>query len=179
MVHYEVNSGWRFWKRTADIVGYPDIVDKSITCLRKYHGATVTSVRRLAFMYSDLEFLTLPETIKKIGDHAFSDCYFLKEINIPDTVDTINDSTFDLCESLTSIRLPNSIKSLGLRAFRGCFSLESISIPDTFVFVSFSCFRSDYRLQSINVRFGSSDDWLGAPIRIFESVANLDLERWH
>ena len=52
-------------------------------------------------------------------DHAFWECFSLKEITIPNTVTNIGTYTFESC-SLTSIVIPKSVTSIGDRAFSFC-----------------------------------------------------------
>lgn len=91
---------------------------------------TVTSVAPYAFYKStDVKSITLPETIKQIGESAFAWCTNLKRINIPSQIKKINGSTFYLCRQLTEIILPSGIQTIGNSAFGECWQLRKINIP--------------------------------------------------
>lgn len=60
----------------------------------------------------------IPNSIKTIGDGAFSDLRILTSISIPEGVTTIGSSAFSDCSSLADITLPNSITSIGEGAFK-------------------------------------------------------------
>ena len=86
----------------------------------------VTTIGSHAFSnFTDLEEITLPRSLKSIGNSAF---YLsnLTTITIPDGVTDIKDSAFDCCYFLTSIKIPDSVTSLGQYAFFKCYNLTTV-----------------------------------------------------
>ena len=77
-----------------------------------------------------LESITLPSTIKEIGEYAFCACSSLTSIEIPEGVTIIPENCFDGCEKLKSITLPTTIKQIESDAFSNCRKLKTISIPN-------------------------------------------------
>jgi serine/threonine protein kinase len=71
----------------------------------------------------------IPNTVTKIGKHAFADCNGLTSITIPESVIIIEYGAFYGCSSLTSVTIPNSVTRIGASAFRDCSSLTNIIIP--------------------------------------------------
>lgn len=71
--------------------------------------------------------ITLPETIKQIGEWAFSDCENLERIDIKEGVHSIGDLAFDRCISLQSITLPSTIDRIGRMVFKGVKSIVSLT----------------------------------------------------
>ncbi len=55
----------------------------------------------------------IPDTVKKIGDSAFTECINLTSINIPDGVTSIGPHAFSFCGSLTGIHIPASVTEIG------------------------------------------------------------------
>lgn len=84
---------------------------------------------------------TIPNTVKLIGDDAFSGCTRLAGIVIPDVVEEIGTRAFENCIALTGIDIPKSVKRVGLVAFNGCVNLENIKIPKSTEFDVNSSFR--------------------------------------
>jgi hypothetical protein len=53
------------------------------------------------------------------------------KVTIPNTVKDIGDGVFNFNESITSVIIPNSVKSIGNSAFSQCPKLSSITIPSS------------------------------------------------
>lgn len=89
------------------------------------------SVRASAFGgCRKLRSVSLPDSVKFIGEEAFRDCKSLKSITIPQNVTSIASETFSGCESLGNISIPDGVTSIGKYAFKGCYGLTAINIPD-------------------------------------------------
>lgn len=84
---------------------------------------------------------TIPNTVKLIGDDAFSGCTRLAGIVIPDGVEEIGMRAFENCTALTDIVIHESVKRVGLVAFNGCVNLQNITIPKSTEFDVNSSFR--------------------------------------
>lgn len=69
--------------------------------------------------------ITLPETIKQIGEWAFSSCENLEQIYIQEGVQQIGDYAFMGCVNLQKITLPSTIEKIGLEAFQGVQNIIS------------------------------------------------------
>ena len=71
-----------------------------------------------AFLGCDgITSITLPSTLKTIGDKAFLDCSSLAGIAIPGGATSIGDKAFYGCTALVRIELPDSVTSIGDYAF--------------------------------------------------------------
>ena len=57
--------------------------------------------------------VTIPNSVRRIGDCAFQNCDSLTSVTIPNSVMYIGDWAFCGCDSLTSVTIPNSVKSIG------------------------------------------------------------------
>jgi hypothetical protein len=75
---------------------------------------------------------TIPDSVTKIGEDAFSSCDSLTSITIPDGVTSIGDQAFFLCENLTSITIPYSVTSIRAWTFEGCDNLTILCYPGSF-----------------------------------------------
>lgn len=80
----------------------------------------ITDISTGAFSgYSNLESITLPDTLESIGDEAFrgcsSLCYGVEEL--PKNLKAIGSSAFRECKSIASIIIPDSVTSIGGYAF--------------------------------------------------------------
>ena len=68
----------------------------------------------------------IPDSVKSIGEWAFSDCSGLAVVTVPDSVTSIGADAFSGCSGLTSITIPDSVTSIGREAFSGCSKLETV-----------------------------------------------------
>ena len=80
--------------------------------------------------YKNMTGITIPDTVKYIGDRAFYQCENLATISLPDSVLTIGVECFAWCSSLSNIRLSESLTELPYYAFAGC-ALGDVVIPDS------------------------------------------------
>lgn len=71
-----------------------------------------------AFMSCEnLETVSLPSTLKTIGDRAFKESRQLREINLPDGLVSIGDYAFYNCTSMERLIIPDSVTFIGENAF--------------------------------------------------------------
>lgn len=118
------------------------------------HG--VTEIQ--AYMFENcgvLESVTLPNSIKTIGNGAFTDCVSLRSIVIPYGVQKLEARTFSNCRSLQSVQMPGSITSIGTEAFADCRSLQSITIPQSVTFIDDNTFSNCVTLERIQYNAAS------------------------
>lgn len=95
---------------------------------------SVTRIGEWAF--DDCETLTdvtMPNSVTHIGRNAFSDCASLMEIIIPKGVTHIGRNAFDDCTSLSEIIIPQGVTHIGIRCFAGCKNLTSVTIPNNVI----------------------------------------------
>lgn len=92
---------------------------------------TVTAIGYKAFEKSDnLNSVEMPNSVIRIEDEAFSDCYYLTSVKLSDSLATIGRSAFAQCENLKSIYIPKSVKTIREHAFSGCMKLGDVNITD-------------------------------------------------
>lgn len=72
--------------------------------------------------------VTIPATVKTVGQYAFRNCFELEQVNIPDEVFSIGIQAFANCMKLASVSLPANLKYVGSRAFEECNSLTTVNI---------------------------------------------------
>lgn len=85
-----------------------------------------------AFAESDrLTKVSLPSSVKRIGNYAFGDCEALREVNTGSNVEFIGTMAFYNCPALEHIDLGNKLREIGNYAFQNCSALQNVSIPKT------------------------------------------------
>lgn len=73
--------------------------------------------------------VTLPDTVRSIGENAFAECHKLEKIVIPSSVRTIDKCAFYWCNSLKFLEIPEGIEAIGDNAFSLCDALITLILP--------------------------------------------------
>ena len=84
----------------------------------------------------------IPDGIEFIGDGAFENSN-VEQVTVPDSVIGIGSRAFSRCEKMTRIRLSAGLLSIGDYAFFDCYALESLELPEKLVYIG-SCAFSWY-----------------------------------
>ena len=79
---------------------------------------------------SNLKTVRLPQKIERIPSFAFYGCTGLEYVKMPDDLHIISDEAFNGCSSLVSAEIPQSVSDIGYKAFAGCESLVNVILPD-------------------------------------------------
>ena len=80
------------------------------------------------FRLGNLYSIQLPESVKKIGDNAFAECYYLKEVNFPEGIQSIGTNAFYMCRGLFTVNLPSGLETVGSCAFKNCAFLSTVTM---------------------------------------------------
>lgn len=105
------------------------------------------------FRRKEITRVTLPKTITKIGNEAFSSCEALEEINFPDGLMEIGEAAFANCRKLTEISLPDSVKTI-TKAFAGCLALRSVRLSEGLSEIGDYAFSNCRQLAEIKLPAG-------------------------
>ncbi len=117
----------------------------------------VVSIGSRAFVNcTNLENVSIPDTVTSIGDTAFGNCHNLADITIPNGITSIGEKTFISCESLTSVTIPANVTSIGNNAFWGCTNLGSVILENDHTSLGNSAFSSCNNLTNLIITLTSS-----------------------
>ena len=72
----------------------------------------------------------IPNSVKSIGEGAFSYCEQLISATISNGITSIPTEMFISCIKLASVTIPSSVTSIGDGAFKFCEKLNSVTIPE-------------------------------------------------
>lgn len=73
---------------------------------------------------------TIPNRVTEIGDGAFYNCQYLKNIKMHDNIVAIGDLAFAGCSTLKDIVFPKKLKSLPEGVCQNCSELQTVTLPD-------------------------------------------------
>lgn len=110
--------------------------------------------------------------IKWIMPYAFSRCTNLESITIPNTITSIGEGTFFNCTGLLSVTIPNTITSIGNFAFYGCKSLAAINISDSVLNIESGTIVSVMKIDNAAIKYitGLTSLIIPKPINIHENA---------
>lgn len=75
-----------------------------------------------------IQTITLPDTLKEMGDGVFMGCEQLTSVTLPASLEKIGDYLFAYCVNLQSAVLPETLTKVGGYWFYGCESLTSVNL---------------------------------------------------
>ena len=179
-------------KNHIAVCGYTG-TDKNIKIPDTINGKPVDVIASNSFSEKDIESVTFPKELKRIGANAFYMCP-IKEISaFPETLEyigecafylnrsletdlvfpknltMIDDSAFYGCSSVENVSFGNSLKSIGKTAFYNC-SFGNVVIPDSVTYVGDKAFYSR-NITHITYGAGISDIMAQAKDNVnFQSV---------
>ncbi len=150
----------------AKVIGYmPKIKNVNIPAEIKYKGRVyiVEEIDCKAYKYNvarDITSVTIPNTVWKITDQAFSGCTKLEKVRITNKSRSkyehtyfVGKSMFSGCTSLTEVVFEEGVKweSFQDRMFAGCTSLKKIVLPETLETIYGEVFENCSQLESIEL----------------------------
>jgi hypothetical protein len=104
----------------------------------------VEEISSRIFEGCDVQSVSLPSTLKRIGSFAFNGVTGVKEIHISEGVVSIGMYAFAYCNDLMVLKIPSTLESIGNFAFGGCNNLSVVfSEMDNPISIQESTFVSD------------------------------------
>lgn len=119
-----------------------------------------------------IKSVIIPDTVKRIGKEAFSQCTELKTVKLSNNLETIGRLAFFMDDKLEIIVFPESLKVIDENAFAGCKSLKkaelknveflgmgafnstnlnSVSLPSSLKYIGSNAFGNCDNIESINI----------------------------
>ena len=109
------------------------------------------------------------------GSEMFYACTELETITIPDSVKIVSDSAFSCCRKLKTVQLPKELYMIEQFAFYECELLTEITIPDTTEVIDTKAFGACTYLETVNISANSKLNTLGDNIFYATMVFELTL----
>jgi len=104
-------------------------------------------------VYSVIAHITIPKTVRVIGEGAFLGLANLYDIKLPDSLEVISDFAFAYCRNFHKVYIPDKVRKIGDNAFRSP-NFRHIYIPPSAVEISKDAFEyscSDYTELSTKI----------------------------
>ncbi len=142
------------------VVGQGTCEDTELVIPSKYKGVPVTAIADEALKsWIGLTSVTIPKSIKSIGNKAFAYCDDLSEINIAEGGNvTIGNEAFRSCGGLVTVELSEGVTSIGEMAFAYCTHLEEFTMPSTVRSIGRRAFENNKDIDRI-IFSGTKQQW--------------------
>ena len=98
------------------------------------------------FTYEGLKY-----NITEIGDSAFKNCIYLRDIVIPDFITILGHSSFENCTKLTNVKISKNLIEIANSCFSSCVALKEITIPDSVKRIGGEAFSYCTKLEKIQL----------------------------
>ncbi len=118
------DDGLRYtlYQRHAEITGHEDsFALEELEIPAELDGLPVTRIADVT--------LTEGSVFDLDRNGAFYGCYTLRSVTVPDTVRDIGQYAFYGCKNLQEVTLPESVMEIGSHAFSVCSSLKELTVP--------------------------------------------------
>ena len=98
-----------------------------------------------------LEWVEMPSEMESIGHRAFYGCEYLSSIEIPEGITELKSATFQNCKALDFIILPSSLQKISDRVFKECISLSGTQFPADLQTIGIEAFQSCKKFSTVIV----------------------------
>ncbi|MBR7162262.1 MAG: leucine-rich repeat protein [Clostridia bacterium] len=110
---------------------------------------SVTQIAPRAFASSWITGVMIADSVRVIGEDAFSGCAALEWVEMPEALDSLGSFAFYNCESLVSVEIPNGVKALNHSVFRNCKALSYVSLSPSLEVIGKQAFEGCKSLSDI------------------------------
>lgn len=132
-----------------------------------------TAISRSAFMNcTSLTSISMPDTVKIIGDEAFYGCTSLKTVDLSENLEKLGAKAFYNCSQLSTIDIPNRVRKINDYAFYQCRGLNTVSLGENVESIGNSAFASCFNLSNINL----PESLMTIGNSAFSTCTNLDID---
>ena len=106
-----------------------------------------------------LQEVEIPDSVRRIGDSAFSGCALLSDLSLGNGVAEIGAYAFANCGWLRHLYIPDSVTSIGDQAFRGCVQLRDVVISGSVTEIGNHVFYGCASLTIYSESTSAQDGW--------------------
>ncbi|MBQ8763502.1 MAG: leucine-rich repeat domain-containing protein [Clostridia bacterium] len=147
--------GVMFNKNKTILINYP------VGSLGKTYSIpeTVKSIEYGAFYNGEnLEEISIPYGVERIGACSFADCDSITSLSIPDSVTYIGEEAFYYCDELSEIKIGNGLTIINRYSFAQCHKLVTVEIPVSVKQISYQAFDCSENITDVYY-LGTEEQW--------------------
>ena len=153
--------------------------DKGVTELVVEEG--ITYIGAYSFYGAELQSVTLPSTLKRIGECSFFALKGLETLILPEGLETIDKSAFGVSK-FKEIKFPTTLKTIGEVAFSDCYNLENATFLGAGTTIGEYAFYYCKKLTLHGYAGSTAEKWAqqnNVPFRVMEDNSCGDNASWN
>lgn len=108
----------------------------------------VASINDMAFAFSKVTEVVIPNSVRNIGEAAFSNANDLTDVTLPLYIDLIPEQCFS-ATSIVDIAIPEGVTEVSDAAFSDCINLHTVILPTTLKYIGTRAFSDCHNLYEI------------------------------
>ena len=134
-------------------------------------GSGVTSIGAWAFEDTNITSLTIPGSVKSIGEYGVNGNRYLTELTLNKGLRSIGKEAFSYSKRLTTVTIPDGVTTIGAGAFASCVGwlpetesdtgLTTVTIPGSVTSIGKDAFADNQLLATVNFG-GTQEQWNAA-----------------
>lgn len=147
------NVTWIYDEETysLDISGEGAMADYAVLVEEEYEDGYVYTYyeylsRPWPFFHHEISTINIGDGITRIGAHAFGGFYNVTEVTIPGSVKWIGEFAFSSCDNLETVNFSEGLECVYEGAFRYCRGLQDITFPTSMKKI---CHEAFYGCESL------------------------------
>ena len=126
--------------------------DTEVVVPKQYEGLLVLKIAEGVFREKSIKKITLPDSLREIGESAFVNCSELEEANLPSSLESLGNGAFKGCIKLKEAKLESTkLKKIEPYAFSGCDSISEICLSEGITEIGYSAFEGTSSLKEVTL----------------------------
>lgn len=146
-----------------DFIGHDALTETPWWAAQDWGDYAVMFGILLEYYGSDTD-VTIPETVRRIGELAFDDRDFIESVTVPGFISVIGESAFQRCDGLKKVVLEEGVTEIGDYAFVQCAALSEIYLPKSLKTVGYDAFMYCIALKDVYYA-GSASAWKSVEVK--------------
>ena len=141
---YYIQSGDNLYRQGEDYVTFSAYYgdETTIDIPENYNGLPVTALGGYLFNERPVTSVSLPNSLKTIGNRSFRKCTELKSVNLPEGLEIIGTGAFQGSGLTGKVVIPSSVKEIRENAFYEAKNITEINIPEGITTIAKNSFRA-------------------------------------
>lgn len=138
--------------RTCEVAAPSEttVHEKNLTIPDFCDDYAVVAICANAFAQSEFTLVTIPDSVKTIGDYAFQKSEIC-EITLPKSLETLGVECFDNCLNLEKVTFQSGVELIPTAAFFGCEKLKEVALPEGVKEIGEEAFASLKNLEKVTL----------------------------